>query len=102
MVFYSNNKWIDYNSIHTKLQASSFKLQASSFKLQASSINHQTLGLNRLGAIPGGDRVKKGVLLKKYIISPKKLSHTTTFWQNFESNPDLPGSHFVVSIFVMY
>ena len=48
-------------------------------------------------------RLKRGVSFYKYDdISPQKLSHTTSFWQNFDSNSDLPGSRFVSYIFVKY
>ena len=58
--------------------------------------------INRLGATPGGDRVKKGVVFKKHVISPKQSSQTTNFWQNFELYPKLASQHFVSYIFVNY
>ena len=42
---------------------------------------------------PHGGSIKKRCFFK-HIISPrKKLSHTTSVWQNFESNPDLGNTH---------
>ena len=44
----------------------------------------------------------KGVLFKKYDISPKKSRHTTSFWQNFELYPKLSSRLFVPCVFIKY
>ena len=63
--------------------------------------NHSMVKLTGMVIDPVGHGSKKGTFLKNDI-SPKILSRTTSFWQNFESNPDLPGSSFVLSIFFKY
>ena len=50
---------------------------------------------------PVGHGSKWGAFLKYHIFA-QKLSHTTSFWQNFESNPKLASRLFVPCIFIKY